>query len=113
MARLLWARRIPRVIVRQRLALRSHYDTVKLGSGVNDCDPSGNLMEAYRNYRHRACLEISMCHEEEGDREAALRYAVLARDRYPYRSWCGTCLMDSKATLRERIERLERADGGD
>jgi len=55
-----------------------------LVSGVNDRDPSGNLMEAYQNYRHRACLEISSCHEEAGDREAALRYAVLARDRYPY-----------------------------
>ena len=78
------------------------------GSGVNDCDPSGYLMEAYQNYRHRACLEISFCHEEMGDRKAAFRYAVLARDRHSYQSWCGTCLMESHAALRKRIERLER-----
>jgi tetratricopeptide (TPR) repeat protein len=92
---------------RQREAI-ARFESL-LGSSVNDYEPSGYLMEAYKGYRHRACLEISSCCEEAGDREATLRYALLARDRYPYRSWCGTCMMESRRELQERIDRLELA----
>jgi hypothetical protein len=78
-----------------------------LDSSVNDLEPSGILMEAYRNYRHQACLQLSLCYEDLGDRPTALRCALLARDRYAYRSWCGTCQMEANAALRSQIERLE------
>jgi len=38
-----------------------------LDSSVNDLEPSGFLMEAYRNYRHQACLQLSGCYEDLGD----------------------------------------------
>ncbi len=79
-------------------------------SSVNDLEPTGELMEAYRNYRHQACLQISGCYEDLGDYPSALRYALLARDRYPYRSWCGTCQMGADAALAARIKRLERGE---
>ena len=85
-----------------------------LGSGVCDRDPSPNLMEVYRNYRHRACLEISACYEALGETASALRYAVLARDSYPYQSWCVTCQRSAAKEVAERIGRLEgRAGKGD
>jgi tetratricopeptide (TPR) repeat protein len=79
-----------------------------LGSGLDDRDPSGYLMEAYQNYHHQACLQMSVCYEALGDYPSALRFAVLARDAYPYQSWCGTCLMEAGQALHERIQRLER-----
>jgi Tetratricopeptide repeat len=81
-----------------------------LNSSVNDLEPGGRLMEAYQNYRHQACLQLSRCHEDLGDFPSALRYALLARDRYPYRSWCGTCQMSANTALKAQIERLERGE---
>ena len=81
-----------------------------LDSSVNDLEPSGILMEAYRNYRHQACLQLSRCYEDLGDHPSALRCALLARDRYPYRSWCGNCQMEANAALRSQIEHLERGE---
>lgn len=79
-----------------------------LSSSLDDHDPSGRLMEAYQNYHHLACLEISECYAGLKDYPAALRYAVLARDTYPYRSWCGTCCWSAAEQLRQRIEQLEQ-----
>jgi hypothetical protein len=75
---------------------------------VNDLAPSGNLMSVYQNYRHRACWQLSACHEELGDFDAALQFALMARDRYPYQTWCGTCAAEARSALEERIERLKR-----
>jgi tetratricopeptide (TPR) repeat protein len=80
-----------------------------LGSKVNDRDPSRNLMQVYQNYRDLACLEISSCYEELEDYRSALRYAVLARDAYPFQSWCGNCRYEAKLNLAQRIKRLEEA----
>jgi hypothetical protein len=79
-----------------------------LGSSLDDRDPSGYLMEAYQNYHHRACVEVSACHEGLGDYPSALRFAVLARDAYPYQTWCGTCEEEAHKELADRIARLER-----
>jgi len=78
-----------------------------LYGGVNDFEPSPNLMEAYRNYRHRACVQVSDCYEAIGDYDNALDYAYMARDKYPYESWCGTCLLESHGALQDRIRQLE------
>jgi hypothetical protein len=77
-----------------------------LGSGLNDRDPGGNLMRVYQNYRHTACLELSSCFEAMGDRVQAVRYAVLARDRHQFQSWCGTCQAQAWSELRARLARL-------
>jgi tetratricopeptide (TPR) repeat protein len=79
-----------------------------LPAPLDDRLPGGNLMEAYQNFHHDACVQLSGCYEELGDYGAALRYARLARDTYPFESWCGTCLMQERAALRERIDSLEQ-----
>ncbi len=79
-----------------------------LNSGLDDRDPNSALMSPFRNYHHRACLGLFECHEDLGNLEAALRYARLAQDTYPYQTWCGTCSMQAAQSLRERIERLEQ-----
>jgi tetratricopeptide (TPR) repeat protein len=77
-----------------------------LPSWVDDSEPSPNLMRAYRNYRYEACVGISDCFEKLQDYDNALKYLLLARDRYPYQSWCGTCISQASASLNERIERI-------
>jgi tetratricopeptide (TPR) repeat protein len=72
----------------------------------NDKEPGGNIMEAYRNYSHRSALQISMCYERMGQSRQALYYARLAKTRYPYFSWCGTCLQSANFALNKRIAYL-------
>jgi tetratricopeptide (TPR) repeat protein len=79
-----------------------------LGSDLDDRDPSGYLMNPCQNYQHQACLEISSCHEALGDYPLALRFAVLAQDRYPFQTWCGTCRMEEYRALEDRINRLKQ-----
>lgn len=77
-------------------------------SQVNDREAGGNIMETYRNYRYRAALEISECHERNGSIDAALEFAILARDRYQFQSGCGTCQMQARDSLSKRIELLKK-----
>jgi tetratricopeptide (TPR) repeat protein len=81
-------------------------------SAVSDRDPGGNIMEAYRNYRHRAALRISECYEAKRDFVRALQFATLARDKYRYQSWCGTCSDSASRALAKRIEDLEHLANG-
>lgn len=77
-----------------------------LESDVDDLEPGQSVMEAYRNYRHRSCLQISHCYENLENYEKALEYAILARDKYPYESWCGTCFESAYQSLEYDIRRL-------
>jgi tetratricopeptide (TPR) repeat protein len=84
-----------------------------LDSHPNDKEPGANLMQVYRNYSHRSVLSISECYEKMGQFQQALRYARLAQTRYPYQSWCGTCLMLAQASLARRLAYLTfRSYGG-
>ena len=78
------------------------------GSKADDREAGGHIMEAYRNYRHRVCLQISMCYEGLEDFTAALKYAELARDKHTYQTWCGSCAGGAKRSLDERIKRLKK-----
>lgn len=60
-------------------------------SSANDMDSTPNLMTAYRNYRHRASLEISRAYVDKLNLPMAYYWRLLAADKYRYRSWCGTC----------------------
>jgi tetratricopeptide (TPR) repeat protein len=77
-----------------------------LESDVDDLEPGQCVMEAYRNYRHKSCLQISYCYEQLRDLDKALKYAIFARDKYPYQSWCGTCQMSAERSLEYKIQRL-------
>jgi tetratricopeptide (TPR) repeat protein len=77
-----------------------------LESHPNDREPGGNIMQVYRNYSNRSALQISMSYEKMADYRHALDYAWLAKTRYPYQSWCGTCLQSANSAILKRIARL-------
>lgn len=58
---------------------------------VNDREPGGNIMQAYRNYRSHAQWEIGNSLFAKGDYEGALAAYRTTREKHPFRSWCGTC----------------------
>ncbi len=87
-----------------RLAIR--YFDLLLESHPNDKEPGQNIMEPYRNYSHRAALQLSLCNEKLGDFTNALRYARLAKTNYPYHSWCGTCIYLDAREVDKRIAYL-------
>ena len=74
-----------------------------LDSNPNDREPGGSLMETNRNYSYRSSLGISACYERMGNYREALRYARLAKTRYRYYSWCGTCYQSAASALNARI----------
>jgi tetratricopeptide (TPR) repeat protein len=77
-----------------------------LQSHPNDKEPGANIMQVYRNYSNRSALQVSMCYEKMADYRQALHYAWLAKSRYPYLSWCGTCLQSANFALNKRIAYL-------
>lgn len=72
----------------------------------NDQEPGGNLMETNRNYSFRSAMAISECYEAMGAYYSALRYARLAKTKYRYYSWCGTCLEAANSAVNRRIAYL-------
>ncbi|MHC4662226.1 MAG: tetratricopeptide repeat protein [Planctomycetota bacterium] len=84
-----------------------------LQSKVNDREPGEDIMEAYRNYRHKACLRIASCYESLKEYDSALKYANLAKTKYPYQTWCGTCAGGAEHKLEEYIVRLKNLRNSD
>jgi tetratricopeptide (TPR) repeat protein len=74
-----------------------------LTSDVDDKEPGGELMETNRNYRHRSCLRIAGCYAALGDNQKSLEYALLAKHKHPYTTWCGTCAQEAHAELNNYI----------
>jgi hypothetical protein len=83
-----------------------------LGSGLDDPDPSGYLMDVFQEYRQEACLEIASYYEALGDYPTALRFVVRARDTFHLGVGCGTCQMEIILAIDERIQRLEQLAKG-
>jgi len=65
--------------------------------------------EDYPNYRFRAALRISECYEAKKDTTKALEYALLARDRYKFLSYCTDCLRETRQNVENRVKRLQEA----
>jgi len=68
-----------------------------LQSDVDDRDPAPFIMEAYRNYRHRAAEEISRSYVQRLNFPMAWWWARRATFKYPYLSWCGTCMASARS----------------
>jgi tetratricopeptide (TPR) repeat protein len=80
-------------------------------SQVNDKDPGTNIMDVYRNYRNRAAKQISQCYDKLGKPREALEWMILARDKYRFESWCGTCSWQEAAATAARLVRLKHKAG--
>jgi tetratricopeptide (TPR) repeat protein len=83
-----------------------------LASKVDDKEPGGELMITNRNYRYLACLNIAGCYEETGNARKALEFALLAKDKYHFVTWCGTCAAEEGGRLDAYITKLTKAAGG-
>jgi tetratricopeptide (TPR) repeat protein len=59
--------------------------------------------------KHHACVELSDLFLETHNSQAALKYAQLALDTYPFSSPCGTANCSVRHELEERIEVLKSA----
>lgn len=80
----------------------THFEEV-LQSHPNDKEPGGSLIETNRNYSFRSALGISQCYEAMGEFRSALHWAWLAKTKYPFYSWCGTCSSAANFELNKRI----------
>ena len=72
-------------------------------SHPNDKEPGGFLMQTNRNYSFTSALRISQCYEAMGEFRPALNWAWLAKTKYPYYSWCGTCYSNANFAINKRI----------
>jgi len=72
-----------------------------LVSDVNDRDPGSNLMESFRSYRFKACIQIALCYEALGNYEKAITYIHLARDKYKFEADCGNCADQAAESLKQ------------
>lgn len=75
-------------------------------SHVNDRALVPGKSDDYPNYRYRAALRISECYAERKNYPKAIEYAELARDRYPFDSYCKTCIPKARAALEAWLTRL-------
>lgn len=78
-----------------------------LKSNLNDRDPTPNLMEHFRNYHYKACLEISYNYENLKNFKMALEYLNLAKTKYKFQDICGTCLEHANKNLASRVDYLK------
>ena len=77
-----------------------------LVSDVNDRDPGSNLMESFRNYRHKACTQIALCYEALKDYEKAIEYIHLAKEKYVFQADCGNCADNAAESLKQHEARI-------
>ena len=77
-----------------------------LKSKLNDRDPAPSLMEHFRNYHYKACLEISYNYEKLKDYKKALEYMNLAKTKYQFQDICGTCFEQAKKEIESRVKFL-------
>jgi len=80
-------------------------------SNVNDRDPGPHLMEAYRNYRHRSARLVADAYRDQWNYPATWLWEWRAVERYPYRSWCGTCRMGEQRRAFWRLAKSSLAAG--
>lgn len=65
--------------------------------------------EDYPNYKYKAAVHISECFEATKDFQKALEYALMARDRYIFISYCKDCQLKTRQIIAKRVKDLEEA----
>ena len=91
---------------RRNFPVAIEYFHAVIDSHPNDREEGGDITETNRNYTFRSAMAISECYESMGRYRDALRYARLAKTRYPFYSWCGTCTAGVSRMLNKRIAYL-------
>jgi HEAT repeat protein len=76
-----------------------------LTAAVDNTAPSSDIMSPFKNYQHRAAEDLVEALEGLADFPAALKLLKESADKYPLRSWCGTC-EESERTSRVAHTRL-------
>jgi hypothetical protein len=84
---------------------RKGIGTLKLvfPSKVNDLEPGSHLMEAYRNYRYNAAVQIGDAYKQIWNYPLAYVWHYRAATQYAYRSWCGTCRAGERRAQSRRL----------
>lgn len=72
-------------------------------SKVNDLEPGSHLMEAYRNYRYNAAIQIGEAYKQLWNFPMSYVWHRRAASRYMYRSWCGTCAAGERRAQSRRL----------
>jgi tetratricopeptide (TPR) repeat protein len=72
-------------------------------SGVNDLQPGSHLMEPYRNYQHKAAVQVTEGYKGQWNYPMAYIWCYRASFRYSYRSWCGTCVAGVRRAQSRRL----------
>lgn len=65
----------------------------------------------YPDYRNSACVLIADAYTRLQRYPDALKYARMARDKFPYRNWCGTGREEILKSVDDRVKVLERLLG--
>jgi len=73
----------------------------------NLLDPESS--EDFPNFRFKAARGISECYEAKKDFKKALEYALMARDRYKFVSYCKDCMFKTRQNIETRVKQLEEA----
>lgn len=96
------------LLLEQDSVLRQSLDKGPIGGfgGRNADSDLDKYLGLNANDWHEACCTLSECYESLGDLEAAHKFALLARDKYPYSDFCGTYSYAKNLAMHERAEEL-------
>jgi len=70
------------------------YYRMVIQSPAEDKEPVVNLFDntSISTWKHEAALAVSYIYQSKWNYVKALRYTIDAKFKYPYQTWCGTCL---------------------
>src|SRR5205814_3233270 len=88
-------------------ALAEYAKIFTCNANENLIDPESS--EDYPNYKFKAAIRSSECYEARKDMAKALEFALLAKDRYPFVSYCKDCLLKTRQNIAKRVEQLQAA----
>ena len=78
-------------------------------ANVNEGLLDPETSDDYPNYKFKAAMRISECFEAKKDLPDALKYALQARDRFVFISYCKDCTAKTRANVADRVATLEKA----
>lgn len=71
---------------------------------IRSNEKNANRKYAYPNDPHSIVLNIADCYRSRGKFDKELEYLLLARDKFKYQSWCGTCREGAHSNLQGKLE---------